>query len=172
MCFVKGWQGAHPQNKNPIGPLLGHEFVDDVFARVPDVRGLERGRREVQLEGLPGLGIPVESEHHVHSSILEAAAGSATAREEVEHLHSGAGGGFAVRFVFARWIHGRGGAVAGWIVKHSHNVKGQDRIGLKLAGRPDAAVEPAAQQALGGHDKRRTRVCPPLWAGCGGQTSW
>ena len=51
----------------------------------------------------------VEGEHHVHSSVLEAPAGSAAAREEVEHPHSGAGSGFAVRFVFARWIHGRGG---------------------------------------------------------------
>ena len=29
----------------------------------------------------------------------------------------------------------------------------------------------AVQQALGGHDERRARVCSPLWAGCGGQTS-
>ena len=120
----EGLAGRASAEQNRIGPLLGHEFVDDVVARVPDVRGLERGCREVQPEGLPGVGIPVEGEHHVHSSVLEAAAGSPAAREEVEHFHSGAGSGFAVRFVFGAWVHGRGGAVAGWIVKHSHNVKG------------------------------------------------
>ena len=35
----------------------------------------------------------------------------------------------------------------------------------------DAAVELAARQALGGRDKRQARVCRPLWAECGGQTS-
>ena len=104
----EGLAGCASAEQNRIRPLPGNERADHVLVRVPNVRGLERGRREVQFEGLPGVGIQVEGEHHVHSGVLEAPAGSAAAREEVEHPHSGPGSGFAVRSVVAVSVHGRG----------------------------------------------------------------